>query len=224
MIPIEEIGRAEIPGQNDVIILSRRGDEWSIRIGGTELMNSRAHGSEEALARETCRRITPHPQHRILIGGLGMGFTLAQLLQHMGPDAAVTVAELIPEVVAWNRDYLGHLAGHPLDDHRVTVATEDVARLIARSPSAWDAIVLDVDNGPEGLTRTSNDGLYTKAGLTSSFAALRPKGILAVWSAADDPAFTRRLKQCGFRTEALSVRSRKPGKGSHHTIWLAQKP
>ncbi|GAB6094938.1 spermidine synthase [Desulfatiferula olefinivorans] len=224
MIPFEEVDRAAIPGQNNDIILHRRGDEWSIRTGGTELMNSRVHGSEEALARETCRRLEPSAEHRILIGGLGMGFTLSKVLRHVGPDAAVIVAELIPDVIRWNREYLGHLAGHALKDHRVSAVTTDVARIIDRDQSAWDAVILDVDNGPAGLTQTSNNRLYNETGLALSFAALRPRGILAVWSAGDDPAFTKRLTRCGFITEILTVRSRKPGKGGRHTIWLGKKP
>lgn len=224
MIPQEEIDRADIPGQDDVITLYKRGSEFSIRTAGTELMNSRLHGSEDALAELTCKKLKQKTGLNILIGGLGMGFTLAAALKHSEPDTAITVSELIPAVVRWNREHLGHLAGMPLSDPRVSVVEEDVAQTIRRQPSAWNAILLDVDNGPDGLTRKANDRLYNLNGLKTSYSALRSGGILAVWSAGNDPTFTRRLKQCGFRTETQTVRARKPGKGSHHTIWLAEKP
>jgi spermidine synthase len=220
----EEIDRAEIPGHEGEVTLWKRGTEFSIRTAGTELMNSRLHGSEEALAELTCSRIKRKSGLRILIGGLGLGYTLAAALQSSGPDTLITVSELIPAVVRWNRDHLAHLAGMPLDDPRVIVAEEDVVESIRKTESGWDAILLDVDNGPDGLTRKANDRLYSRSGLKTSFAALRPGGILAVWSSGANEPFTRRLKQCGFHPETVTVRARKPGKGSRHTIWLAQKP
>lgn len=223
MIPWEEIDRSEIPGQVGELMLMKRGTEFSIRISGTELMNSRLHGSEDALAVFACRRIIRKSGRRLLIGGLGMGYTLAATLKQSGPDTHITVSELIPAVVGWNREYLGHLAGMPLDDPRISVEEEDVAETIGREKSAWDAILLDVDNGPDGLTRKTNDRLYGCPGLEAAFSALCPGGILAVWSSGSDEAFTRRLKQCGFRTETVSVRGRKPGKGARHIIWLAEK-
>ena len=224
MIPWEEIDRAKVPGHEGGVILMKRGSEFSIRTAGTELMNSRVHGSEDALAQLTCSRIKQKSDLRILIGGLGMGYTLAAALEQSRPDTCIIVSELIPAVVRWNREYLGHLSGVPLDDPRVSVEEEDVARIIRGKKSAWDAILLDVDNGPAGLTRTANDRLYSRPGLESSFLALRPKGILAVWSSKPDEAFTRRLKQCGFKAQTVTVRARKSGKGSRHTIWLAEKP
>ncbi|MCD4718234.1 MAG: hypothetical protein K8S13_00010 [Desulfobacula sp.] len=224
MIPWEEIDRAKIPGQKGEVILLKRDSEFSIRTAGTELMNSRVHGSEDALAELTCRRIKQKSGLRILIGGLGMGFTLAATLEQSKPDTHIIVSELIPAVVKWNREHLGHLARMPLNDSRVSVKEKDVAKIIKTKKSAWDAIILDVDNGPEGLTRKANDRLYTRSGLKTSFFALCPGGILAVWSSKTDEAFTRRLTQCGFTTEAITVRARKSGKGSHHTIWLAKKP
>ncbi len=224
MIPWEEIDRAKVPGQQGDVTLRKRGTEFSIRTAETELMNSRLHGSEEALAELACSRIKRKSGMAILIGGLGMGYTLAAALEHSGPDARITVSELIPAVVKWNREYIGHLAGMPLDDPRVSVKEEDIAKTIKKKPSAWDAILLDVDNGPEGLTRKANDRLYGRPGLETSFRALCPGGILAVWSSGADEAFTRRLKQSGFHTETLTTRARKPGKGSRHTIWLARKP
>ena len=224
MIPWEEIDRAKVPGIVGEVTLMKRGSEFSIRTAGSELMNSRLHGSEELLAELAFNRIKGKSGIRILIGGLGMGYTLAAALKQSEPDTHITVSELIPAVVRWNREHLGHLAGMPLDDPRVTVEEEDVAETIRKTKSAWNAILLDVDNGPGGLTRKANDRLYDRAGLRTSFSALRRGGILAVWSSGADEAFTRRLKQCGFQTETLPVRARKSGKGGRHIIWLAGKP
>ncbi|HUU80151.1 MAG TPA: hypothetical protein VMW90_01780 [Acidobacteriota bacterium] len=224
MIPWEEIDRAEVPGHEGEVILLKRGTEFSIRTAGTVLMNSRLHGSEDALAELTCSRIKRKSGMRILIGGLGMGYTLAAALEQSEPDTLITVSELIPAVVRWNREHLRHLAGMPLDDPRVSVEEEDVAETISKRKSAWDAILLDVDNGPDGLTRKANDRLYSRSGLKTFFCALCPGGILAVWSSGADEAFTRRLKQCGFQTETIAVPARKSGKGGRHTIWLAGKP
>jgi len=222
--PWEEIDRAEVPGHEGEVTLLKRGTEFSIRTAGTELMNSRLHGSEGALGELTCSRIKRKSGLRILIGGLGMGYTLAAALEQSEPDTLITVSELIPAVVRWNRKHLGHLAGMPLDDPRVSVEEEDVAETIRKRKSAWDAILLDVDNGPDGLTRKANDRLYGRSGLKASFSALRHGGVLAVWSSGADEAFTRRLKQGGFRTKTLTVPARKTGKGGRHTIWLAEKP
>ncbi len=224
MIPWDKIDRAKVPGHEGEITLLKRGSEFSIRTAGTELMNSRSHGSECALAELTRSRMQRKSCLRILIGGLGMGYTLAAGLEQAEPDTRITVSELIPAVVRWNREHLRHLAGMPLDDPRVSVEEEDVAETIRKRKSAWDAILLDVDNGPDGLTRKANGRLYGRSGLKTSISALRPGGILAVWSSGADEAFTRRLKQCGFQTETISVRARRPGKGGRHTIWLAGKP
>ena len=224
MIPWEEIDRAEIPEHEGEVTLRKRGTEFSIRTADAELMNSRLHGSEGALAELACSRITHKAGLRILIGGLGMGYTLAAALEASGPDTLITVSELIPAVVRWNREYLGHLAGMPLDDPRVSVVEEDVAETIRNTKSAWNALLLDVDNGPEGLTRNANDRLYGRSGLKTSFSALRPGGILAVWSSGVDEEFTGRLARCGFKTETVTVRARRPGKGGRRTIWLAGKP
>ena len=223
MIPWEEIERAEVPGGEEEVILRKRGPEFSIRIATTELMNSRIHGSEDALAELTCSRISRKPGRRILIGGLGMGYTLAAALQHSGDDSLITIAELIPAVIRWNREHLGHLAGNPLADGRVFVRQEDVAETITREKSIWDAIILDVDNGPDGITRKVNDRLYGMSGLKNAFLALRTGGVLSIWSSGTDEQFTSRLKQCRFQTEIVTVRARKPGKGARHTIWLATK-
>ncbi len=224
MIPWKEIDRAEVPGNEGEVILLVRDREFSIRTAGTELMNSRIHGSEDALAELSCSRLNPQVPWQILVGGLGMGYTLAATLEQSGPDAEIFVSELIPAVVRWNREHLGHLAGNPLADPRVRVEEEDVVKTIGKEKSVWNAILLDVDNGPAGLTRKSNDRLYGKSGLKKSFDALKPGGILAVWSCGIDEVFTRRLKLAGFKTKVLSVRARKSGKGSKHTIWLGIKP
>lgn len=224
MIPWVEIDRVEDPGYEGEVTLLKRDTEFSIRTAGTDLMNSRLHGSEDALAELTYSRIKRKSGMRILIGGLGMSYTLAAALEQSESDTLITVSELIPAVVRWNREHLGHLAGMPLDDPRVSVEEEDVAETIRKRKSAWNAILLDVDNGPEGLTRKANDRLYGRFGLKTSFSALCPGGILAVWSSGADEAFTHRLKLCGFQTETVTVRARKPGKGGRHTIWLAEKP
>jgi spermidine synthase len=184
-------------------------------------MNSRVHGSEDALAELACQKLADRPHARVLIGGLGMGFTLAAALQQLGPGAEVVVAELVPEVVTWNRELLSALAGHPLEDPRVTVYEGDVGQLIGAERDAYDAILLDVDNGPEGLTRKENDSLYSPAGLRAALAALRPRGILGVWSITPDQPFSKRLKQAGFNVEEIRVRNRHGG--GRYMIWLGLK-
>lgn len=223
MIPWKLLDTAQVPGNGGELRLYRRGDEFSIKIaGGGELMNSRVHGSEEALAELTCKKVADRSRPRVLIGGLGMGFTLAAALRHLGADAEVVVAELVPAVIVWNRGPLGRHAGHPLQDERTTVREGDVGNILKTEQQAYDAILLDVDNGPDGLTRKDNDCLYTMDGLHASFAALRPKGVLAVWSAGPDREFTERLRKAGFRVEQVRVRARGK-KGARHTIWLAAR-
>ncbi len=222
MIPWQLIGSAHVPESGEAIRLYRRAEEFSIRVAGGELMNSRAHGSEEALAELACARIADRSRARVLIGGLGMGYTAAAVLRGIGKSARVAVAELVPEVVAWNRGPLSHLAGHPLRDTRIMVRVTDVALIFREERRAYDAILLDVDNGPEGLTRPANDRLYAPAGLAAARAALRPEGILALWSAAPDPAFTRRLSRAGFEVEVVRTRAR-AGRGSRHTLWVAAR-
>jgi len=225
MIPWVLLGEARVAVDGKRLSLYQRDSEFSIRLGGGggELMNSRSHGSEEALAELACARLAGRDRPHVLIGGLGMGFTLAAALRQLGADARLTVAELVPEVVAWNLGPLGELAGHPLSDPRVTVREGDVARVIETQPRAFDAILLDVDNGPEGLTHNANDWLYGSDGLAAAYAALRAGGILAVWSAGRDPSFTGRLLKAGFAVEEVRVRAR-GSKGARHVIWLAQCP
>ena len=203
--------------------LYQRDTEYSIRVGSYELMNSRAHGSEEALASLVCARIRDRLPVRVLIGGLGMGFTLAAVLEEVDAKSEVVVSELVPEVVAWHRGPLRAVSGATLDDPRVVIREEDVGRIIRRSHREYDAIVLDVDNGPQALTSKQNDWLYGPAGLRAANAALRPGGILAIWSAGPDPAFTRRLQAAGFTAEEVRVRGRGAKGGARYLIWIARK-
>lgn len=223
MIPWELLASSDIPGDGGEMRLYRRGDEYSIRVGAYELMNSRVHASEDALAEIACERLGKMPQTDVLIGGLGMGFTLAGVLRKTHGKSRVVVAELVPAVVEWNRTQLAQLNGALLDDPRVRVITADVGRVIRSAASAYDAILLDVDNGPAGLTSKKNDWLYGTAGVAASLAALRPGGVLAVWSAGPDAAFRRRLEQAGFMTEEVRVRARGGRGGARFVIWVARK-
>lgn len=222
MTPRELIGTAAVPGGEE-LRLFRRGDDYMIVLERNELMSSRMSGSEKALAVMSCARIEGRPAPHLLIGGYGMGFTLRAALELVGPDARLTVAELVPEIIAWARGPMAHIADGCLDDPRVDVAAGDVAVLIAEADAAYDAILLDVDNGPDGLTRAGNDRLYSARGLAASRSALKPGGILAVWSAAPDDAFKRRLGDAGFAVEEVVVRARDNGKGPRHVIWFARK-
>ncbi|MCF7818633.1 MAG: hypothetical protein K9M54_12215 [Kiritimatiellales bacterium] len=215
------LDKATVPGGGEMK-LYQRAFEFSISVNNEELMNSRMHGSEDALAELACKRVADHEAPRILIGGLGMGFTLAAALEHLGNTANVVVAELVPAVVRWNHTHLAELAGRPLDDSRVTVRESDVGLVIKDQAEAFDAILLDVDNGPDGLTHAGNDRLYTHGGLAAAKAALKPGGILAVWSAEPDKSFSKRLRGSGFQMEEITVRARGT-KGRRHTIWLATK-
>ncbi len=216
-----ELGEASIPGTEKSLILYQGKDDFSIKIaGGHELMSSRKHASEDALGRLPCKRLKQPEAARVLIGGLGMGFTLAAVLAVVGPKAEVTVAELIPEVVDWNRGPLGERSGYPLNDPRTRVHVGDVAKLLRQSRACFDAIALDVDNGPEGLTKKANDWLYSAAGIAAAQDALNPRGILAYWSAGPDQAFHDRIRRCGFMVEEVNVYAHGK-KGARHTIWLA---
>lgn len=215
---------AQVPKSTEELRLYQRGSEYSIWVGKTELMSSCVHGSEDKLAELACGMVGERRQPRILIGGLGMGFTLAAALGELGADAEVIVAELIPAVVAWNRGPLADLAGNPLGDPRVVVREVDVALILREAQRAFDAIILDVDNGPEGLTREENDWLYGLSGLGSAFAALKPTGILAVWSAHRDRGFSQRLHQTAFNVVEVPVRASGGRKGARHMIWIAKRP
>lgn len=223
MTPWILLGKAQVPGNGGELSLHQRGDEFSIRIKGHgELMNSRIHGSEDALAELACARLVDSQKPRLLIGGLGMGFTLSAALQQLSKQAQLVVAELVPAVVEWNRGPLGVLSGDPLRDPRVTVVEDDVAHILMTDKQAYDAILLDVDNGPEGLTRKENDRLYSINGLQKAYEALRPEGVLAVWSAGPDKSFMPRLRKVGFEVDEVHVRARGK-KGARHTIWFARR-
>ncbi|ATE64404.1 spermidine synthase [Rhizorhabdus dicambivorans] len=221
MTPRELVGVAEVPG-GPPLRLVRHGGDFIIMLDRNELMSSRMSGSEKALGLMTLERLGAPDAARLLIGGYGMGFTLRAVLAELGPRGRVVVAELVPGIIEWARGPMQALAAGCLDDPRVEIRIEDVGETISAAPANYDAILLDVDNGPDGLTRDANDGLYTAGGLARARAALRPGGILAVWSAGADAAFTRRLKQAGFVVDEVRVRARENGKGPIHTIWFAR--
>lgn len=222
MLPRILLGTASIPGTNKEMRLYQSGNLFSIKIPGRgELMNSRMHGSEKALADLACEELGDRQNPRLLIGGLGMGFTLAAALKATGPAAEIVVAELVPEVVAWNRTLIGAPAGHPLDDRRSKVYVGDVVDVIRREAGGFDAILMDVDNGPEALVRRENDWLYNLEGLRATRAALRPRGVLAVWSASHDRIFPKRLHDTGFAVREHVIRPHRAGKGPRHHIWIA---
>lgn len=225
MVPWVELGKAPIPNNGGELKFSQRGEEFSIRLSGIrgELMNSRVYNSEKELSRLGCAHVKSSKQAHVLVGGLGMGYTLAAALDMLNSNAQVTVAELIPEVVTWNRGPLGDCAGNPLKDPRTNVHIGDVKTLLLSHQPTFDAILLDIDNGPEGLTQSDNNWIYSLAGLQDINKMLRPKGVLAIWSAGPDQLFTVRLKKAGFEVNTQVVRAR-PGKGSKHTIFLAKKP
>ncbi len=218
----ELLATAKVPGGGE-LRLFRRDRDFMIVLDRNELMNSRMSGSEEALATLTCARLKNTKNSRLLIGGYGMGFTLRAALKALPAGASVVVAELVPEIITWARGPMAELTAGCLDDPRVTVVEEDVAAVIATARGQYDAILLDVDNGPDGLTRAENDRLYSVGGLRAARAALVSSGTLAIWSAADDPAFTRRLNANGFTPNPTQLRARANGKGAQHTIWLAEK-
>jgi spermidine synthase len=198
----------------------RRGHEFSIKLGVAELMTSRLHASEEALATLAAERLKGRTKPRVLIGGLGMGFTLRAALRAFGPNAEIVVAELVPAVVRWARGPMAELFAGSLDDRRVELVEADVAALIGRAKPLYDAILLDVDNGPEGMTQSANDHLYSMRGLAAARAALSPGGVLAVWSQGPDRAFAKRFEKAGFSVEDRKVRARGVHGGSRHVIWL----
>ena len=221
MITRELVGTAEVPG-GPPLSLYRRGADYMICLERNELMSSRMSGSEVALATMTLARLGKPPAPRILVGGYGMGFTLRALLAETGRHANIVVAELVPGVIEWARGPLAELTAGCLDDPRVDLRIADVSSEIAAAEANYDAILLDVDNGPDGLTRAANDGLYALRGLALARAALRPGGVLAIWSAGTDAVFAKRLVAAGFIVEEARVRARSNGKGPIHTIWFAR--
>lgn len=219
MIPWELIATAPTP-DGTVLTLHRRDDEWTIRANGKDLMSNRMHFSEEEMARRA--RPTATKGARVLIGGLGMGYTLRSALDVLPPGCRCTVAELSPAVLEWNQTHLSHLAGHPLRDPRVDVVLGDITRTLWQGHSAWDVVLLDVDNGPGAFTQVANGGLYDMAGLQRTRMALRRGGLLAVWSAFDDPHFPIRMKRSGFAVETIKVRARGPDGGPRHFIYVGR--
>jgi spermidine synthase len=223
VIPWSLLDTARVPGADAELRLMRRDAEFSIMLGSSELMNSRRVGSEEALANIACEKIRSRKAPHILIGGLGMGFTLRAALAALGSDARIVVAELVPAVVAWARGPMAGLFGDSMTDPRVRIRETDVGDLIRSGASAFDAILLDVDNGPEGVTRKSNDALYDREGLRAAYAALCPDSVLAVWSSGPNAKFTERLRQTGFDVSEVGARANGARGGARHTIWIATR-
>jgi spermidine synthase len=222
MKPRELVGVAEVPG-GPPLRLFRRGDDFMIVLDRNELMSTRMHGSEVALGTMACDRLAGRPAPHVLIGGYGMGFTLRAVLGRLGPQAQVTVVELVPGIIEWARGAMAAVTDGCLDDPRVAVRMGDVGAVIGQATGVFDAILLDVDNGPDGLTRPENDGIYSNQGLADARRALRAGGVLAIWSAAADVAFGRRLERAGFAVETVRVRARESGKGATHVIWFSVK-
>ena len=226
MIPWSLLDKAQVPGGGELRLM-QRGAEFSIKLGTDELMNSRLSATEQALATIACEKIRtrkrPIKRPSILIGGLGMGFTLRAALTVLEKQAHIIVAELVPAVVAWARGPMAELFGGSLADPRVSIRETDVGDLIRSGKSAYDAILLDVDNGPEGLTRKANDRLYDLEGLAAAYMALRPGGVLAIWSSRPDPKFTQRLRKTGFDVVENPVRAKGPQGGAQHFIWTATR-
>ena len=227
MIARELLGTAQVPGGEELRLFSH-GRDFMIVMGHNELMSTRLRGSEEALATMTLDRLKGRSDPHLLIGGYGMGFTLRAALARMGAKGHCTVAEMMPEIIDWARGPMAEVAAGCLDDPRVTLRMGDVAEAMLLAPDPFDAILLDVDNGPDGLVRAENNRIYSKGGLRHAMRALRPGGVLAIWSAARDPKFTRRLEDSGFEVEEVEVRARVDasgkGKGPRHIIWFATAP
>jgi spermidine synthase len=220
--PWENIDRARAPDGTE-LILARRGDEWVVREGGRVLMSSRMHGSEEALATFALERAA-HAR-AVLIGGLGLGYTVRATLDRVGPEAKVVVAEMVPELVAWNRGPVADLAGRPLEDPRVRLQMGDVSARIFEARGAYDAILLDVDNGPSALNHVANGALYDNKGIRACRDALRQGGVLAVWSAGSDARYVERLERAGLEAEVRVVPGRGAGQGGvRHVVFLARRP
>lgn len=220
--PFELLGQTLSP-DNTTVKLMRRGDEYVLLADGGILMSSRMHGSEEALATFGCQRARTVERPSVLIGGLGMGFTLRATLDLLPPDASIVVAELLPAVVEWNRGALGPLASDPLNDRRVEVVTGDVFTVLSSRPGQFDAVLLDVDNGPAAFTASNNAALYDKRGIVAAHAALKSEGVLAVWAARDDRKFEQRLRDGGFKVQVQRLRGRLKKGGPRHTIFLSHK-
>ena len=223
MKPWELLGETRTAEGSDVR-LTRQDTEYVILVDGKTLMSSRRHGSEDALAVLACPHLRSADAPHVLVGGLGMGFTLRATLDLLPPDATVTMIELLPAVIEWNRGPLGALAGYPLNDRRVRIEVGDVGlALRASRPSRYGAILLDVDNGPAAFTASANGGLYDNAGVSAAHAALGAGGVLAVWSAREDRKFEQRLRFHGFDVRVTRVRARLKKGGPRHVIFLGVK-
>lgn len=223
MIPWLQIDTARVPGAEVELRLMRRGTEFSMMLGQNELMNSRLIGSEQALATLACKRIEAVKRPHLLMGGLGMGFTLRAALAVLGSEARIVVAELVPAVIDWARGPMAEIFGDSLGDIRASIRSADVVDVIQSHAAAFDAILLDVDNGPEGLIRRANDALYDSKGLKAIRRALRPGGVLAIWSSDPNPAFSKRLRTAGFDVSEVAVRATARRAGARHVIWFATK-
>lgn len=218
----ELIETTMVPGTQNQMCLYHTGDDYSISVQGQELMSTRMHGSEEALAQLGCQKLAGKPGH-ILIGGLGMGFTLAAALRHCGPKASIDVAELVPAVEKWNQDYFGSYTNYSLRDARTTIEIADVADILRARPRYYDVILLDVDNGPCGMTQEKNSWLYSDAGLNTVLNALQLHGVVAIWSAHSDKIFHKRLAHLGHNVVEHRVSARGGGKNGLHSIWVAER-
>jgi spermidine synthase len=223
MIPWKLLGRAAVPGGGPDLVLYSRGKEFSIRTGSYELMNSGGYSREDGLSKIGCTQVRSRKKARVLIGGLGMGYSLITALDNLERDAEVVVAELVPGVIEWNRSVYGHLAGHPLRDRRAKLREADVSSVIRERKNAYDAILLDVDNGAEALTRRSNDWLYSDTGIAYARDALRPNGVLGYWSAGPDRGFVARLRRASLDVKEVVIRARGGGRGSRTVLWFATR-
>lgn len=223
MIPWKVLDSAKVPGGDEVLRLKQRGAEFVINLGDNQLMSNRLSATEQALATMACDALRTAKAPKILIGGLGMGFTLRAALKILGPQARITVAELVPEVVKWARGPMAEIFAGCLDDPRTKIHVTDVGELIRAARLEYDAILLDVDNGPEGLSRVANDALYDDKGLRAAHAALKPGGVLAIWSSAPHAEFAARLRKTKFAVKEIAVRAKGPRGGAQHLIWTATR-
>lgn len=222
MKPTIKLGTTNTPDGGEMI-LYRHDHDFSIKINGHDLMNSRQHESEMELARLGCAHLAGHTAPRVLIGGLGMGYTLRQTLDMLGPDASVIVSELLPAVVDWNRDYMGELNGQPLDDKRTEVVTGDIYQLLSRSKNKFDAILLDIDNGPSAIVDSGNQRLYSPAGIQTCRRALRKNGCLAIWSGVSSKAFEQILMSCGFHVRRYKLNAYRGSSKKSLFVWVASE-
>lgn len=221
MKPEHLIDSTPTPGGDELTLYERDG-VFTLRISGIELMTSRAHDSEERLATTAIGLLPASRRPRVLVGGLGMGYTARAALDATPCPSEVVVAELLPAVVRWNRDHIGHLAGRPLDDPRLTVVEQDLFELIAGSPHAFDVVINDVDNGPGGCALERNERLYRRDGLAAIRRCLRPGGVLAVWCVDDDPRLVKAMAQAGFRAHAETIYARNVARGHRHTLFVGR--